>query len=304
VSKNTGLAVRRRLEASGTIPKVTKTRGKDGKMRSVRHTKRIITNTPNEFQQAQEIVKDLPPNCNGRLLDIITAKRRVGRRRTDQQWERRHIIVPSPEDAIRLYHCRFQELEGIAGIRPASVNLVLTDFPYGAVFLDQLEALAALTQRVLGEGGLFVTYTGKFYLPQVIAAFTKYLTYRWMSASVWDGDPNLLCSFNVISRWKPILIYSKGGWVNRGRWPDVLHENHKEKNWHPWQQPLEEAKCLLSYFSKPGDMVIDPCGGSFTNAEASLRLSRRFVGCDQDAECVSRGLHRLDHARSNMTSGA
>jgi DNA methylase len=304
VSKNTVLSVRRRLEASGQIPEVKKTRGKDGKLRPVKYTKRIITNTPAEFRKAQEVIKDLPDNCAGKALDIVTAKRRAARNRSKEERESHRIIVPLPDDAIRLYHCRFQDLEKVAGIVSASAQLFLTDFPYGAEFLEQLEELASLAQRILVEGGLFVTYTGKFYLPKVFAAFGKHLTYRWVAASIWDGDANLIHPLDLTSQWKPILIYSKGGWVKRGRWPDVLRENSKEKAWHPWQQPLAEAETLLSYFSRPGDLVVDPCGGGFTTAEACLRLGRRCVSCDVDAACVSKGLERLERARNSMTLGA
>jgi hypothetical protein len=303
VSKNTVLAVRQQLEASREIPKVKKTKGKDGKLRPVQYAKRIFTNTPGEFKKAQEIIGDLPPNCAGKMLDIATAKRKAKRNKKLEEFAAQ-IIQPLPGDAICLYHCGFQELEKVAGINPANAKLVLTDFPYGADFLPQLEDLAALAQRVLIEGGLFVTYTGMFYLPQVIAAFGKHLTYRWMAASIWDGDANLIHPLNVTSKWKPILVYSQGKWVKRGRWPDVLRENNKEKNRHLWQQPLGEVECLVKYFSRPGDLVIDPCGGGFTTAEACLRLGRRCVSCEVDGGCVSRGLERLERAKKSLVLGA
>jgi hypothetical protein len=252
VSKNTVAKIRHRLEASGDIPTLKKTRGKDGKLRPVKYTKRIITNTPNEFKKAQEIIKDLPDACAGKTLDYFTAKRRAARNRNKKERESRPIIVPLADDAIRLYHCRFQELEQVAGVTPASAKLILTDFPYGADFLSQLEDLATLAQRVLLEGGLFVTYTGNFYLPQVIASFDKYLTYRWIVASIWAGDASLIHPLDVTSQWKPILIYSKGEWVKRGRWPDVLRVNSKEKSWHPWQQPLAEVESLLGFLADQG----------------------------------------------------
>ncbi len=90
----------------------------------------------------------------------------------------------------------------------------------------------------------------------------------------------------------------------RGRWPDVIRVNSKEKSWHPWQQPLAEVEGLLSFFSQPEDLVIDPCGGGFTTAEACLRLGRRCVSCDQDADYVGKGQERLERARSSMTLGA
>ena len=140
VSKNTVLGVRRRLEAEGKIPKLKRTRGKDGKVRPVRYTKRIITNTPNEFRKALEIIKDLPDNCTGKTLDVTTAKRRAGRNKKKEEREGR-VIEPLPGDCIQVYHCRFQELEERASIAPGTVKLIPTDIPYGAAFLDQLDDL-------------------------------------------------------------------------------------------------------------------------------------------------------------------
>ena len=67
----------------------------------------------------------------------------------------------------------------------------------------------------------------------------------------------------------------------------------KEKDWHEWQQPLEEVEKLVDTFSQPGDLVIDPCGGGFTTAIACHRLGRRFVGCDIDKVAVLKGQERL-----------
>ncbi len=84
----------------------------------------------------------------------------------------------------------------------------------------------------------------------------------------------------------------------------MIRATGKEKGCHDWQQPLDVVEKLVSYFSRPGDLVIDPCGGGFTTAEACLRLGRRCVSCDVDAACVSRGLERLERARNDTTLGA
>jgi hypothetical protein len=303
VSKNTVLTVRCRLEATRQIRKVTKSRGRDGKLRPVRYAKRIITNTVKEFAKAQAIIADLPDNCSGKTLDVITASRRA---KQNKKKEERHgrIIKPLPGDSIRIFHCPFQTLEQVADLTPASVNLILTDIPYEEAFLPQIDDLGKIAQRVLVEGGLFVTYCGVAYLSRVIASFDKHLTYRWTLPSVWDGDCNLVHSLQVVSQWKPVLLYSKGPWQRRGRWPDVLRVNSKEKQWHPWQQPLEEVERLVRFFSAPGDLVVDPCGGGFTTAEACLRQSRRCVSCDVSSECVSNGLNRLAECRMKLTMGA
>jgi site-specific DNA-methyltransferase (adenine-specific) len=283
----------------------------DGKQRPVRYTKRIITNTPGEFKKAQEIIKDLPDNCAGKTVDIRTAKRRAARNRNTEQREQRHIIVPLPDEAIRLYHCCFQDLEKTAGIVPASVHLFLTDIPYDQSFLPQVADLGKCAQRILVQGGLFVCLCGQYWLHKVVEALNRSLSYRWINASVWDGDATPVHiggwkqpHARILSKWKPLLVYSKGDFPKRGQWCDVIHVNSKEKNWHPWQQPLEEVEMLVRYFSDPGDLVVDPCGGGFTTAVACLRLGRRCISCDVEAECVAKGLERLKRERKTMTLGA
>ena len=60
-------------------------------------------------------------------------------------------VQPPGDGDIRLYHCPFQRLEEVAGIEPNSVNLILTDIPYGEEFLPQVDELAAFAGRVLGR---------------------------------------------------------------------------------------------------------------------------------------------------------
>ena len=302
VSKNTVMVVRRRLEATGMIRRAEKTRGKDGKMRPVRYSKRIITNSLTEFKKAQEIVNDLPDHCAGKTLDIITATRRAKRHKKKDC--RSNIVPPLPTDAIRLYHCRFQELEQVAGLKPGSAKAFIADIPYEQSFLPQVDDLAQLAQRILVDGGVLVLYDGQAYLNRVMATLDKHLIYRWTAAFVWGGDANIFHPLQVVSQWKPLLIYSKGPWQRRERWPDVIRGTSKEKEWHPWQQPSDVLALLVSYFSQPEDLVVDPCGGGFTTAEACLRLGRRCISCDVNAECVSKGQERLERARKNMTMTA
>jgi hypothetical protein len=289
VSKNTVAEVRRELEATCQIDKLTKFRGRDGKSRPRKYA-RVIASTPRDLDIAKTIIGSLPPQ--DKILDATTAARHARRQQRKQEIESQ-IPVPLPDGAIRLYHCPFQQLEAVAGIASGSADVVLTDIPYGAEFLPQLPDLGAFAERILVEGGLFVMYSGQYYLDQVMTELARHLTYRWMMASVWDGDGTLAHTRNVLSKWKPILVYSKGHWQERGMWVDLLRVPSKEKDWHPWQQPLEEVERLVRYFSKPGDLVVDPCGGGFTTAVACQIHGRRCISCDVDEQAVLRGAERL-----------
>ncbi len=196
-------------------------------------------------------------------------------------------------DSVKLFHCPFQLLERTAAIRPGSVDLILTDIPFGKEFLPQLSDLAALAERILVKGGLFGNYTGQYYLPQVIEAFGRHLTYRWLAMSTWDGDSNLIHPLNIASQCKAILIFSKGPWKKRGRWGDTFFVESKEKQWHAWQQSLEEVERLVRYFSEPGDLVVDPCSGGATTAAACFNLGRKCIACDVEKKHVMNGQKRL-----------
>jgi site-specific DNA-methyltransferase (adenine-specific) len=291
VSKNTVADERRKLVATGQIDQLPKRRGRDGKLRPAKH-RRIIANTPKEAEKAMEAIRVLPPSCAGKILDVGTATRRA-RKNTFTDAREQQIIVPTPGDDIRIFHCGFQQLEATASLPASSVRLVATDIPYGKEFVSQIPDLAAFANRVLIEGGIFLTYYGHLYLPDLIAELGRQLNWGWIMCSTWGGGANIVHHPCVWSHWKPIVVYSKGKWSHAERFPDVLRVQGQEKDLHPWQQNLEEVKLLVGYFSKPGDLVCDPCGGSFTTALACKQLGRRFVGCDVSAECISKGQARL-----------
>jgi site-specific DNA-methyltransferase (adenine-specific) len=55
---------------------------------------------------------------------------------------------------IRLYHCKVQNLERVARIEPNSVNLILTDIPYGNDSLSQVCDIGEFARRIREQGVL------------------------------------------------------------------------------------------------------------------------------------------------------
>ena len=236
---------------------------------------------------------------NGEKMEGRGVLKWLGRIRWEEERKailQRQLLMPKTADAIRLYHCPFQQLEQTAGVAPESVQLICTDIPYGKGFLPEVSELADFAGRVLVPGGLFVTHCGQYWLPEVISALATTLRYRWVIASVWELVANVVHldqKQRITSKWKPILIFSKGDLRKLGPWSDVSHVEESEKDWHEWQQPLAEVKKLVDDLSQPGDLVVDPCGGGFTTAIACHLLGRRFVGCDIDKAAVLKGQERL-----------
>jgi ParB-like chromosome segregation protein Spo0J len=291
-------AVRQEMIATSEIPMFERHRGRDGKGRRVA---RVVTHTAKEAERARKALHVLGGDAPTRAMELRLAERQAKRKLTIERVKGK-IVEPPGDGAVRLFHCPFQRLEEVAKIEPGSVNLILTDPPYGKDFLDEIADLGSFVERVLTDGGLLVLYYGQSWLNKLQAALEPHLTYRWMISSQWQGDGNPVyigeeIQTRVISQWKPIIVFSKGGWKRDRPFDDLLFAPAKEKDYHPWQQPLSQVESLICKFSDPGDLVVDPCGGGFTTAVACLRNGRRCISCDSDSACVIRGQERLRATR-------
>ncbi len=74
----------------------------------------------------------------------------------------------------------------------------------------------------------------------------------------------------------------------------ILNNGMAEKTAHPTQKPLELIRRLIEASSNPGDLVIDPFGGSGTTAVAAELLGRRWAVCEREADYCAWARERLD----------
>jgi DNA modification methylase len=49
---------------------------------------------------------------------------------------------------------------------------------------------------------------------------------------------------------------------------------------HPHQKPKELIKVLIEATTSKGDLIVDPCAGSFVVLEVCQETGREFMGCD------------------------
>jgi len=63
---------------------------------------------------------------------------------------------------------------------------------------------------------------------------------------------------------------------------NVWEENQlaSNKRQHPHQKPRELIKSLILATTSEGDLIVDPCAGSFVVLEVCQELNRKFLGCD------------------------
>jgi len=49
---------------------------------------------------------------------------------------------------------------------------------------------------------------------------------------------------------------------------------------HPHAKPYHLTERLVRATTRPGDLVVDPCAGSYVVLDACIASGREFVGCD------------------------
>lgn len=101
---------------------------------------------------------------------------------------------------------------------------------------------------------------------------------------------------------------ARGVWTHaiateRGGSAGVL-SGASESRVHPTQKPLPLMLELVELFTDPGDVVLDAFAGSSTCGVACLRLGRRFIGIEMQAQHVATSRERLAAEERGSTLAA
>ena len=79
------------------------------------------------------------------------------------------------------------------------------------------------------------------------------------------------------------------------KWQGMLQQDmkHKEIRQHPTQKPTEVMRWILANYSKDTDLICDPFMGSWTTARACKDLGRDFIGFELSEKYCKVGEERL-----------
>jgi len=178
-------------------------------------------------------------------------------------------------------------------VAPESVNLVLTDPPYGHEYVPLFGHLARGASRWLKAGGSLLVMSGQSWIPEVMNELSQGdLRYQWTLAYMTPGPQTQIFDRNVNCSWKPVFWFVKGNY--EGPWiGDVAKSANYDKSFHTWGQSESGIADLLDRMSQPGQIVVDPfCGGGTIGAVA-VRMGRRFIGLDNDPDAIQQTRARL-----------
>ena len=56
---------------------------------------------------------------------------------------------------------------------------------------------------------------------------------------------------------------------------------------HPARMPIDIPEFFIKFLTQPGDLIMDPFGGSNATGEAAENLERRWIAIEQDFEYIN-----------------
>ena len=75
-----------------------------------------------------------------------------------------------------------------------------------------MKQLTAKIEHILKPGGLAAIYCGHYSLKTYLDVLSQRLTYRWTIAAInADGSGAIRSNCTILTSWRPILLFSKGG---------------------------------------------------------------------------------------------
>jgi site-specific DNA-methyltransferase (adenine-specific) len=270
----------------------TEVTGKDGKTYKAHKPKPSAqTKTRAETAKVVEAVEGLPVE---ELPDhTIDAKRATRLAREYSAKEKAKLIDGDHvSGGVELWLGDFRERG--KDIPDESVDLIFTDPPYNAESLPLWNDLSELANRILKPNGMLVTYSGAFYLPEVMANLGRRLNYWWCGAVVLDGAHSRVTLRNVSVGSKPMLFYVRSGFLGTTWYEDTRQSDTKEKEHHDWQQGIAPALYYIKTLCPSDGLVVDPFLGGGTTALAAKQLGRRCIGIEIDPIAFAQAQERID----------
>ena len=188
--------------------------------------------------------------------------------------------------------------ELIKNFADQSIDLCLTDFPYGVGYeykswddsQDNLKKLVTELMpellRVCKRVVLTCGHTNLWHYPQPTWVLSWYIP---------AGNNRNSWGFTT---WHPILVYGKDPYLENGmgaRADCIKHTESSEKNGHPCPKPITLWRKVLDRVSvKETDIVLDPFMGSGTTAIACMEAKKQWIGFELEQDYIDIANKRIE----------
>jgi hypothetical protein len=122
---------------------------------------------------------------------------------------------------------------------------------------------------------------------------------RYMRTQIWvkiDGQPQLSGDRPGMGYESIVTCHALGGrskWNGGGRVGVYRYTTVKGGHGHMTEKPIELMRELVSLFTDPGELILDPFMGSGTTLRAAKDLGRRAIGIELEEKYCEIAVQRL-----------
>ena len=157
--------------------------------------------------------------------------------------------------------------------------------------------------RLLRDGAWYGVFTDKLSVNTVWEAFEAHggrgkQTFHWIKTNK-APTPRM----NFKSCVESAVCGTKGAvgfWNGGGNCNNYIAHPMAGNGYHPTEKPEPVMAYLIRAMTKPGDVVLDPFGGSGTTAVACQRLNRRCIVIEKEREYCDVAIERLQQQSLNL----
>lgn len=199
-------------------------------------------------------------------------------------------------------------LVGLKALPDKSIDLILTDSPYGKKADKGTNGFGAAKNRRYSGGwdGMIPPpelFKEMFRVAKNLIIFGgNYFGHLLPPSNCWifwdkKGDvafQNPFADGELIYTTfkKPVkrIVFKQQGFIT----------DSKDKRYHPTQKPTELVQQLIEMFSEPGQLICDPFLGSGTTAVAAVKSGRHYIGYEIDPGYFQICCDRLDEAEDAL----
>lgn len=199
------------------------------------------------------------------------------------------------QDGITIYHGDCREM--LPHMAPGSIDLVLTDPPYGvgldyASHDDNPEAYAdwivPVFEQMRRVGRVVMLTPG-------IRNIWLYPPATWALCWGKPGSPRRsdLGGFN---EWEPVLMYGKRRIYNDFKRLPAWNNTSTHTGDHPCPKPIALMHWLVTEGADDGALILDPFMGSGTTLRAAKDLGRKAIGIEIEERYCEIAVKRLQQS--------
>lgn len=201
-----------------------------------------------------------------------------------------------PSDAAYAQWCYQWLEECVRKLKPSGSLYVMTStqaMPYLDLWLrERINVLSRIVWHYDSSGTQARRYFGSLYEPILFCSKdSKNYTFN---ANDIEVEARTGAVRKLIDYRKETPTPYKTTKVPRNTWyiPRVRYRMPEYEE-HPSQKPEALLERIIKASSNPGDVVLDPFGGTFTTCAVAQRLGRRSIGIELQSDYVKIGIRRL-----------